>query len=64
MQDTKKISSEKEKRITHFLKAIPYLDLSDTGYRNISKRFGIEVESLKALVSQERKARMKGGDNV
>ncbi len=42
----------KDKKITHFLQAVPYLTFSEKGLANIAKRFGISVDLLKSKIKE------------
>jgi hypothetical protein len=42
--------SKDTKKLTHFLKAVPYLTFSDTGLKNIASRFGLTLEELKERI--------------
>lgn len=49
---TIKLSADQEKRIKRFLKALPRLDLSDTGLSNIAKRFGTNAAVIKQMAEE------------
>lgn len=53
------LEADKDTQLFHFLQAVPYLDFSDKGYINISKRFGLTVEQLKQKIAEYE----KGGRN-
>lgn len=58
-EDNKKFSKETEKKIWHFLQAIPFVDLSEKAYSNYAKRFNISEEAFKAFVNLEKKNRLR-----
>lgn len=41
----------KDTKISEFLKAVPFLIFSDTGIRNIAKRFNITEEELRQRIA-------------
>jgi hypothetical protein len=43
---------DKDKKIKHFLQAVPYLTFSDTGLKNIAARFGITLEEMRERIKE------------
>ncbi len=52
----------KTKQLLHFFKAVPHLEFSDKGLENISRRFNISINHLKAEIQNYRSGGQKGID--
>lgn len=62
-QVTKNSQKEKEEKLWHFLRSIPYCELSEKAYHNYARRFNLDVDIFRAFVDLERQNR-EGGSNV
>lgn len=47
-------NESKDKKIKHFLKAVPHLEFSEKGLFNIAKKFDISIEKLKEQIEEFR----------